>query len=92
VLSVHHGKQILKPWLEEHKNEIEVFYLPSYSPELNPDEYFNGTLKRTLENKGNLDSKEKLDAAVLSAVEKIQANDELVAGLFYAKEVLYAAS
>jgi len=25
----------MKKWLAEHKHEIEVFYLPSYSPELN---------------------------------------------------------
>lgn len=28
----------VKAWLAEHKAQIEVFYLPSYSPELNPDE------------------------------------------------------
>jgi len=28
-----------------HKGEIEGFYLPFYSPELNPDEYLNGNLK-----------------------------------------------
>lgn len=43
-LKVHHGKAV-KKWLEEHKEDIEVFYLPSYSPELNPDEYLNGDLK-----------------------------------------------
>jgi transposase len=26
-------------------DRIEVFYLPPYSPELNPSEYFNGDLK-----------------------------------------------
>jgi hypothetical protein len=36
-LRVHHSKPV-KAWLAEHKHEIEVFYLPSYSPELNPDE------------------------------------------------------
>ena len=36
-LRVHHGKNV-KQWLGEHKEQIEVFYLPSYSPELNPDE------------------------------------------------------
>ena len=30
-LRVHHAK-ILKPWLEENKGRIELFYLPSYSP------------------------------------------------------------
>ena len=43
-LRAHHGKKV-KKWLENHKEEIAVFYLPSYSPELNPDEYLNGNLK-----------------------------------------------
>jgi transposase len=43
-LRVHHAK-LVKAWLEKHSNEIEVFYLPSYSPELNPDEYLNCDLK-----------------------------------------------
>jgi len=43
-LSVHHGK-IVKAWLVEHKDEIELFYIPPYSPELNPDEYLNHALK-----------------------------------------------
>ena len=43
-LKVHHS-YIVKDWLEEHKNEIEIFFLPSYSPELNPDEYLNCDLK-----------------------------------------------
>jgi len=33
-LRVHHAK-IVKAWLAEQKDNIEVFYLPSYSPELN---------------------------------------------------------
>lgn len=36
-LRTHHSK-LVKEWLNAHKDEIEVFYLPSYSPELNPDE------------------------------------------------------
>jgi transposase len=36
-LGVHHCKPV-KAWLAEHVADIEVFYLPSYSPELNPDE------------------------------------------------------
>ena len=43
-LKVHHS-HLVSGWLEKHKDEIEVFYLPSYSPELNPDEYLNNSLK-----------------------------------------------
>jgi transposase len=42
-----HQSKDVKAWLEENRDQIEVFYLPSYSPEaeLNPDEYLNGDLK-----------------------------------------------
>jgi transposase len=30
--------KITKAWLVEHEADIEVFYLPVYSPKLNPDE------------------------------------------------------
>jgi hypothetical protein len=43
-LKVHHAK-LVQEWLVEHREQIEVFYLPSYSPELNPDEYLNCDLK-----------------------------------------------
>ena len=36
-LRVHHSKPV-KAWVEERKDKIELFYLPSYSPELNPEE------------------------------------------------------
>ena len=44
-LRVHHAK-VFKAWIKGHCDHIEVFYLPSYSPELNPDEYLNCDLRR----------------------------------------------
>jgi transposase len=44
-LKVHHGKQVAD-WLEQNKEKIEVFYIPPYSPEINPDEYLNHVLKK----------------------------------------------
>lgn len=43
-LRVHHGK-IVAAWLDKHKDKIEVFFLPPYAPESNPDEYLNHALK-----------------------------------------------
>lgn len=43
-LKSQHGKMVTG-WLKAHEDQIAVFYLPSYSPELNPDEYLNGDLK-----------------------------------------------
>ena len=46
-LRVHHA-YIFRDWLEEKTDKIEVFYLPSYSPEYNPDEYLNNDLKQNI--------------------------------------------
>ena len=35
---IHHAK-LVAAWCEAHTEEIELFFLPSYSPELNPDEF-----------------------------------------------------
>jgi len=89
-LNVHHG-EIVKEWRKHNADKIEMFYIPSYSPELNPDEYFNGTLKRLVEKEGNIECKAKLDYIVKSVVENIQADEQLVSNLFKAKEVAYSA-
>jgi hypothetical protein len=39
-LRVHHSKPV-EAWLAEHAEDIEMFYLSSYSPQLNPDEMVN---------------------------------------------------
>lgn len=39
-LKVHHSK-IVKTWVFKNRRTIELFHLPSYSPEKNPDEYLN---------------------------------------------------
>jgi transposase len=46
-LRVHHSKPV-KAWLAEHKHKVEVSYLPSYSPELNPNEMANADLKQAV--------------------------------------------
>ncbi|WP_235548520.1 transposase, partial [Noviherbaspirillum sp. Root189] len=46
-LPAHHGPSVVA-WLERHRDRIEVFYLPSYSPELNPDELLNADLKQAI--------------------------------------------
>ena len=43
-LRIHHAK-IVRAWAARHRDEIKIFYLPAYSPELNPDELVNGDLK-----------------------------------------------
>lgn len=44
-LRAHHSKKVSR-WLEKKRDQIAVFYLPAYAPELNPDEYLNNCLKQ----------------------------------------------
>ena len=46
-LRVHHSAPV-KEWVAAHAAQIAVHHLPSYSPELNPDERLNRTLKSKL--------------------------------------------
>jgi transposase len=43
----HHTKPV-QLWLEAHREQIEIFWLPPYSPSLNLIERFWGHLKRTI--------------------------------------------
>jgi len=36
--SRYHHAILLKPWLEKHQEEIQLDFLPPYSPKLNPIE------------------------------------------------------
>ena len=43
-LRVHHGKKVAQ-WVSRRQDKIELFFLPPYAPESNPDEYLNHALK-----------------------------------------------
>ena len=44
-LRVHRAKRVMA-WLAEHADRIELFFLPPYAPECNPDEYLNNDVKQ----------------------------------------------
>ena len=46
-LRVHHAK-LVRAWVEPRAAQIELFYLPPYAPESNPDEYLNHDFKTAL--------------------------------------------
>ncbi|MBC8554162.1 MAG: IS630 family transposase [Candidatus Brocadiales bacterium] len=89
-LKVHHS-YIVRDWLEKHKEQIEVFFLPSYSPELNPDEYLNCDLKIGVHSKTPARTKEQLKNKVVSHLRKLQKLPDRVKKYFKHPKIAYAA-
>jgi transposase len=89
-LKVHHSK-LVKQWVEGHKNKIELFYLPSYSPEKNPDEYLNCDLKYGLSIKPAPRNQEKLKNNLQEHMNLLQAKPMRVKKYFNHKDINYAA-
>ena len=89
-LRVHHAN-LVREWLEKHSEKIEVFYLPPYSPELNPDEYLNCDLKAGVHSKKPARNKKQLKAKVLSHMRMLQKQPDRVKKYFKHPKISYAA-
>lgn len=58
-LRVHHSNPV-KAWVAERSERIELFYLPSYRPQINPEERLNADLKHVIGSKVPARTKAKL--------------------------------
>jgi transposase len=81
-LRVHHGK-IVSAWLEKHKNQIELFFLPPYAPECNPDEYLNNALKHNVHSGVKPRTKADINTKIQSFMRKLQHNPKSVMAFFH---------
>jgi hypothetical protein len=89
-LRVHHS-YLVKDWAQEHNEQIELFFLPSYSPELNPDEYLNCDLKGGVHSASPARTKVQLHNKALSHLRMLQKKPDRVAKYFKHPKIVYAA-
>ena len=89
-LKVHHSAAVTE-WLEKHKEKIEVFYLPSYSPELNPDEYLNNSLKGRVHSGERANNAKHLETKARKHMRHLQSNRSKVKKFFDHPCAAYAA-
>ena len=61
---------------------LKLFFLPAYSPELNPDEWVWKNVKHDRAGKTTVASKDDLKATVISALRRLQKLPALVRGFF----------
>ncbi|WP_331694822.1 IS630 family transposase [Pandoraea sputorum] len=89
-LRVHHSK-VVKAWVAQRQDQIELFYLPSYSPELNPEERLNADLKREIGKRVPVRTKAKLREAANEHMTMLEDTPERVMSYFQDRRVRYAA-
>ena len=89
-LRVHHARQV-KAWLAEHHEAIDVHYLPSYSPELNPNELLNAEVKRVVTRQAPARTKPQLLRAASRHLRSVQRRPERIRRFFRHAPVQYAA-
>ena len=90
-LKVHHSK-IVKEWITNRTNKIELFFLPSYSPEINPDEYLNNDLKSGIGLKSTPKNQKQMKSNVKSHMIFLQKNPKKVKRFFHHNSIKYAAA
>ncbi|MEK7227073.1 MAG: IS630 family transposase, partial [Bacteroidota bacterium] len=88
--SAHKTKK-LNEWLSCNKKHIELFFLPTYSPELNPQEYVNQDVKTNVIGKKRPINKQQMRKNVVSFMRKRKNNKKQVKKYFHEKHVRYAA-
>jgi transposase len=89
-LRVHHAK-LVNAWLERNNDKIEVYHLPAYSPDLNPDEYLNNDLKTGIRSSSPSRSKEDLKGKVQNHMKLLQRKPSRVANYIRHSSIKYAA-
>jgi len=90
-LRAHKTPEVLA-WLAAHRDRLEVFDLPRYAPELNPDEYLNHDLKGQVNAAGLPHDPCEVRSRIQAFMRKLVHLPEQVISYFQHPSVQYAAS
>ena len=85
-----HEANVVKRYVQTLQGRLELVRLPSYAPDLNPDEFVWSHMKKNGVSKKPLKKNESLRQRVEEDLANIQANRELVKSFFRAESVVYA--
>ncbi len=77
-------------WVAAHRDRIELFYLPTYAPELNATEYLNNDLKGQVNAAGLPDNKGELRSRMQRIMNKLRGLPQHVRNYFKHPCMLYA--
>lgn len=86
-----HRSAAARDWLHAHRQRIRLFFLPGYSPELNPDEYLNNDVKTNAVGRQRPATKPELIANLQEYLRDTQRRPNIIRNYFRAEPVQYAA-
>ena len=89
-LRAHEAKKV-EAWAAEHRDRIELFFLPRYAPERNADEYLNNDMKGSINATGLPGSQEGIAPRIQGFMIKLRHLPEHVRQYFQHPCVKYAA-
>jgi transposase len=87
---VHLSAEV-KRWLAGHTKRLQLFFLPGYSPDLNPDEFLNQDVKSNALGRQRPATRTEMITGVRSYLSSTQRQPEIVKNYFHAESVRYAA-
>ena len=87
-----HQTPAVAEWVAAHADRLEVFYLPRYAPERNPDEYLNNDLKGQVNAAGLPQDKEEVRSRIQEFMRKLLHMPEHVISYFRHPSIHYAAA
>ena len=87
----HRARKVLA-FVRSTKGRLRLFFLPPYSPELNPDELVWNHLKNHGVGKRMIRDRDHLKRTVLGHLRSLQRLPEIVRGFFHEPHVRYAAA
>ena len=88
-LKVHKVYKV-QDFIKRNKDKIEIFFLPAYSPELNPDELLNQDVKTNALKHKNVRTKDHLKSYLKSYLFKLQKTPQKIRNFFKKECVRYA--
>ena len=86
------AKSAVRQWIERHADRIRLFFLPSYSPELNPDELLNHDVKVNAVGRQRPKNQTQMIENIRSYLRSTQRQPRVVQNYFHEKHVTYAAA
>jgi len=87
-LSVHKAK-IVKDYVDSLEGRLKLFFLPGYSPKLNPDEWVWKNVKHDHVGKMVARTRDELKDGVEKAINRLQRLPEIVCGFFRDPDLSY---